>query len=593
MGSSMKYDSVSPTFGNADRSTTVSTDPCGCGEGGTLRSLSRPRFFAGQLLTEDEFKRLDKYIIEKNRLHNKHLHGWGVVSGLDVTCVKCGDGIAVKKGYALSPQGDDIIIPSDVSVDICALINEQKRVTRKGCGPSSGEIYKDVNNDCDEATQEWVLAVCYSEKSSRGVTPLVSSRAGKQDCGCSEEKQRIRHQCEPTVIEEGYAFKVYPLPPKMRDVTGHVNLKTGAALFDRLKGCITDLQQLLSSRPLQGSQQELYNWFYNTKEALLDYLEDQDTYNCQLSRKLNQIAVPSPNSSTADFNPAFADAQYRLIMIVAEVMFSCVCKALQPPVICDTEDDCVPLAVVTVSRGNSCRVISVCNWTTLRKYVISAPNLEYWFSALPIGKMLREALESFCCSMGLVKGIIPPPNDPNVKYPVDEKYEGQNAGYTAAPDGSVYPQGTAEMRATPGLGATPGLDPETASRFGQMAQKALEAFADKKTAQNWSELLTGVLESKTDQAEDMISHAKSDNFAQYVILNQMVKPVLSKAGPLANIVRTFGGSAETADTQSAAGTTSSADSTARPDEISTLKNELIELRKIVQLQQKTIDKMSR
>lgn len=593
MGSSMKYDSVSPTFGKTDRSTTMSTDPCGCGEGGALHSLSRPRFFAGQLLTEDEFKRLDKYIVEKNRLHNKHLHGWGVVSGLDVICVKCGDGVAVKKGYALSPHGDDIIIPSDVNVDICALINEQKKSARKGCGPSSGDTYKDVNNDCDEAPQEWVLAVCYSEKPLRGVTPLVSSRTTKQDCGCRGDKQRIRHQCEPTVIEEGYSFKVYPLPPKMRGVTDKGNQKTGAALFDRLKGCITDLKQLLSSRPMQGSQQELYNWFYNTKESLLDYLEDQDTYNCELSRKLNQIVAPSPNTNTTDFNPAFADAQYRLIMIVAEIMFSCVCKALQPPVICDAEDDCVPLAVVTVSRGNSCRVISVCNWTTLRKYVISAPNLEYWFSVLPIGKMLREALENFCCSMGLVKRFMPPPNDSHVKYPVNEKYPDQTAGYTAAPDGSVYPQGATGMRAAPKLEATPGLDPETASRLGQMAQKALETFADKKTAQNWSELLTGVFESKPDQAEDMISRAKNDNFAQYVILNQMVKPLLSKAGPLANIVRTLGDSAEPADKSGAEGTAPSTDSRKGLDEISSLKTELRELRKIVQLQQQTIDKMSR
>src|SRR5438477_10832339 len=61
---------------------------CGCGGSGCLtcepRAFVRPRFFAGQLLTEEDLALLGNYVVEKNRLHNRSLWGPGVVCGLDV-----------------------------------------------------------------------------------------------------------------------------------------------------------------------------------------------------------------------------------------------------------------------------------------------------------------------------------------------------------------------------------------------------------------------------------------------------------------------------------------------------------------------------
>src|SRR5262249_37719551 len=46
---------------------------------GGLECLCRPRFFAGQLLSEEDLRALDHYIVGKNKLHNRYVHGWGVV----------------------------------------------------------------------------------------------------------------------------------------------------------------------------------------------------------------------------------------------------------------------------------------------------------------------------------------------------------------------------------------------------------------------------------------------------------------------------------------------------------------------------------
>ena len=114
---------MTPTSVYSSLAARTTTDPCApCPECGGLECLCRPRFFAGQLLTEADLNRLDHYIVAKNRLHNRHLHGWGVSCGLEVVCHPCSNQVIVRAGYALSPCGDDIILCSDVPVDICQLI---------------------------------------------------------------------------------------------------------------------------------------------------------------------------------------------------------------------------------------------------------------------------------------------------------------------------------------------------------------------------------------------------------------------------------------------------------------------------------------
>jgi hypothetical protein len=75
---------------------------CGCDCAGCQgQDFVRPRFFAGQLLTEDDLALLESYVVEKNRLHNRSFFGEGVVCGLMVTCDPCGGGrVAVQSGYA-------------------------------------------------------------------------------------------------------------------------------------------------------------------------------------------------------------------------------------------------------------------------------------------------------------------------------------------------------------------------------------------------------------------------------------------------------------------------------------------------------------
>ena len=87
-----------------------------------LHTFVRPRFFAGQLLTDTELTGLTTYMLDKQRLHNRYLHGYGVVCGLQVECDGCGPGVIVRPGYALDQCGNDLVLPDSITVPVDKLI---------------------------------------------------------------------------------------------------------------------------------------------------------------------------------------------------------------------------------------------------------------------------------------------------------------------------------------------------------------------------------------------------------------------------------------------------------------------------------------
>lgn len=126
--------------GSAATTAPVTTCDCSCGGAGCglcqNQGYVRPRFFPGQLLTEEDLRLLEAYVVDKNRLHNRSMFGDGVVCGLEVTCHPCGGGIVtVRPGYALDCCGNDIVVPCPQELDINAMIREL-RVRQLGydCG---------------------------------------------------------------------------------------------------------------------------------------------------------------------------------------------------------------------------------------------------------------------------------------------------------------------------------------------------------------------------------------------------------------------------------------------------------------------------
>ncbi|MGB3441553.1 MAG: hypothetical protein WBA97_22625 [Actinophytocola sp.] len=174
--------------------TTTSKADCGCGCGGTSAwpaTFVRPRFFAGQLLTEDDLSLLVEYTTGKTRLHNRTVYGPGVVCGLEVSCDPCGGGaVTVHPGHALDCRGNDIVLSCKEKVDVSALVREQ-RVSSLGvdCG-------EPCDGDHGDGQRRYGLYVRYEEMPADPVAPYAT------------EEPCPTPGCVPSRIREGLRFVV-------------------------------------------------------------------------------------------------------------------------------------------------------------------------------------------------------------------------------------------------------------------------------------------------------------------------------------------------------------------------------------------------
>ncbi|MEO0423484.1 MAG: hypothetical protein AAF184_14200 [Pseudomonadota bacterium] len=410
----MAFESNTPGNGCCQSGCASGTTAVNCPDCGALECLCRPRFFAGQLLSEEDLNRLDYYIRKKHQLHNRNLHGWGVVNGLNVLCDPCGS-LKVTQGYALDPCGNDIVLCQDASVDVCALIRACKQAERQEipCTPFPGADQR----GCDDLEEEWILAVRYCEQPSRGITPLRGASPNKSaacgsGCGgatASDASPRgAPNECEATVICEGYQFEVFRKPEDADDDSrgdddNPFALEFDGAIIERFNCCV---QGLVNAIPLPPGEFTLdvipqnadawHQWCCRTRAALIDWMSRQPTTNCERLRELQRIVCPAP-SPTSDFALAILDVAEQYVYILVDELLNCLCLALLPPAPGASHDSRVPIASVRV-RGADCEVLRVCNWTTCRPMVNTWPSMGYWMGLFPIVDMLRRLLDEWCCT---------------------------------------------------------------------------------------------------------------------------------------------------------------------------------------------------
>ena len=79
--------------------------------------LEKPRFFAYQMVMPADLTLAVDYVYERQRRHNRLLHGWGVVRGAWVSRVDDWQ-LSITPGYLLGPQGDEIVIDRPLQFDI-------------------------------------------------------------------------------------------------------------------------------------------------------------------------------------------------------------------------------------------------------------------------------------------------------------------------------------------------------------------------------------------------------------------------------------------------------------------------------------------
>jgi hypothetical protein len=79
------------------------------------KPFERLRFFNGRLLTAGDFALEQNYFHDKQKLHNRALHGFGIVSGLRVS-VESGK-VVVTAGLALDCEGNELVVDSNETLN--------------------------------------------------------------------------------------------------------------------------------------------------------------------------------------------------------------------------------------------------------------------------------------------------------------------------------------------------------------------------------------------------------------------------------------------------------------------------------------------
>jgi len=82
----------------------------------TLHFLKRNRFFPGKLLTAEDLGLEQEYFRERLKLHNRYLHGFGVVFGVEVS--KSGSSVVISQGLAIDCQGNEIVVPEPLKLSL-------------------------------------------------------------------------------------------------------------------------------------------------------------------------------------------------------------------------------------------------------------------------------------------------------------------------------------------------------------------------------------------------------------------------------------------------------------------------------------------
>lgn len=232
--------------GGAAAASKCSCGGSGCSDGGSM--FVRPRFFAGQLLTEEDLQALSAYVTAKGRLHNRYLFGEGVVCGLEVTCHPCGGGVViVNPGYALDCCGNDLQLACAQELDINSMVRDLRRDMLGGydCGDPCADskikaaragsgtriVPAEVGQGTDrtapppDPTRRYCLYMRYCEEETDPVSPYTTD----ESCGFQT--------CEPSRVRESVRF----------ELRCEEDDKHPVDLFSRVLGCIGDIAGVLKS----------------------------------------------------------------------------------------------------------------------------------------------------------------------------------------------------------------------------------------------------------------------------------------------------------------------------------------------------------
>jgi hypothetical protein len=334
-------------------------------------------------LTEAELNSEQAYVIAKNKLHNRYLHGWGIVCGLEVVCHDCVGWVTVKQGYAIDPCGNDIIVCDDKDFPVLEEIRKcregRRRRRRADCDP----VKAPDDKSCDDIEEHWCITIEYREEEARPIAPLRNEKKGKCGCGSScgcgcngngngngngKSKKscgcgcqgaqtsvatgtaKTNVQCEPTRIYEKYRLNVVEEPRhcasrlfnSSRELKGDVYTDTRMSKYLQFLGVKNNDQamilRILKELPQDSLLMRIINCLVDLAEFVQKRLSQDDLRllrriirNCDRRGRGDRAIIVDPQEDNEALHRLCCNLQRLIYDLYTENPFNVRCDYSCPP----------------------------------------------------------------------------------------------------------------------------------------------------------------------------------------------------------------------------------------------------------------------
>ena len=177
-----------PSRGRSAKQTCCTDAPCDSG--------LRNQYFEGKRLTADSFRVEQTYLLERRRLLNRAVHGWGVVYGYGLKSAPAGGSgtrgdsgaLEIGPGLALDDCGRELLLTRGKTVEMADVILLDAQGARVEQPPEGSYGSYDERRGTHHRPEVcWLLSVHYAEQD-------VGPQKVKDPCSC--ERKEWEHVCE-------------------------------------------------------------------------------------------------------------------------------------------------------------------------------------------------------------------------------------------------------------------------------------------------------------------------------------------------------------------------------------------------------------
>jgi hypothetical protein len=445
----------------ATTATTTATKPsaCTCPVCQGLQLFSSPIYATGGVLTADDLSSEQSFMRAKMRLHNRHLHGWGTVCGLEVVCDDCAGFVRVLPGYAIDPCGNDLVLVDGTPFNLIKAIADC-RMTRPKLGACDPYV-PPPDPGCADTETYWCVTLRFNELQTAQTATLARqsfapggcttgstcSCGGMGGCTCggsggvttaalamsATPSSLLGYGlpgCSPRrlveCVEIGIVPHDGPCAPSStfrRDPGAGLDVRgVGTAsnplftippgsLLGRMTACWNDFSAIIKSRLTSAdavalsainnggagsTPQAMHDALCRLRQAVLDFMMLHNPVRCQMLQTLGGIKVPDVTEGvSAGAYAESASPVFRNLLAIALQAFGDCICGTLLPQ-CPCDPTDMRVPIACVTvRGN--QIVDICNHAC-RHYAGAFPSLFYWLSLVPIGPLVANLVALICCA---------------------------------------------------------------------------------------------------------------------------------------------------------------------------------------------------